>query len=101
MVSCGTYRQILGCTRKGTSRNDRVTNQNANLLVVAVVGDCRLDWVSSAVEVTELKPEVEITVVVIPQWKYAKPTTNEASDAVVTVEYSHDWNSLFFALIAD
>ena len=98
MVSCGTYRQILGCTRKGTSRNDRVTNQNANLVVVAVVGDCRLDWVSSAVEVTELKPEVETTVVVIPQWKYAKPTTNKAADAVVTLEYSQDWNSLFFCV---
>ena len=101
MVSCGTYRQILGCTRKGTSRNDRVTNQNANLVVVAVVGDCRLDWVSSAVEVTELKPEVETTVVVIPQWKYAKPTTNEAADAVVTVSTARIGITYCFALIAD
>lgn len=49
----------------------------------------------------ELKPEIEKAVVRLLRWKYGQLPTDEKAAAVVTVDSSQNWNSLFVALIAD
>ena len=49
----------------------------------------------------ELKPEIENAVVRLLRWKYGQLPTDEKAAAVVTVDSSQNWNSLFVALIAD